>query len=326
MTRGIIMTDQTSTRTALVTGAAGFIASHITRALLQRGWTTRAMDDLSGGVGWSRLENVAESRLLRITGSILDAIAVADAVKGVDVIVHHAALVSVPESVARPLTYHQVNATGTLMVLEAARRAGVKKIIYASTSAAYGDDPAQPKTETMLPQPMSPYAVSKYTGERYVSAYAALHGMATVSLRYFNVFGAGQNPRSQYGAAIPSIVTKMLQNQRPTIYGDGEQTRDFCSVDNVVNANLLAVQSDALKGQTLNIGCGRAITVNQIVKTVNAILGTQIQPDHQPPRPGEVRHSLADISAAKQLLGYEPVTPFDQGLRVAVDWYRSQSK
>ena len=324
------MTEQAAqtvaSRLALVTGAAGFIASHITRALLQQGWAVRAMDDLSGGLGWSRLADEKESRLSRITGSILDAIALAEAVKGVDVIVHHAAMVSVPESVAKPITYHQVNATGTLMVLEAARRAGVKKIIYASTSAAYGDDPQQPKVESMLPQPMSPYAVSKYAGERYVSAYAALHGMATVSLRYFNVFGPGQNPRSQYGAAIPSNVTKMLQGQRPTIYGDGEQTRDFCSIDNVVNANLLAIESDVLKGQTLNIGCGRAITVNQIVKSVNAILGTQIEADHQPTRPGEVRHSLADISAARQLLGYEATVQFDEGLRRALDWYRAQIK
>jgi UDP-glucose 4-epimerase len=317
------MADTSPSRIALVTGAAGFIASHISRALIAKGWTVRALDDLSGGMAWSRLDGMTDVKLTRIAGSILDTLTLNEVVKGVDAIVHHAALVSVAESVTRPMIYHQVNATGTLMVLEAARRAGVKKLVYASTSAAYGDDPAQPKVETMLPDPMSPYAVSKYAGERYVTAYATLHGMHTVSLRYFNVFGPGQNPRSQYGAAIPSIVSRMLKGERPIVYGDGEQTRDFCSIDNVVAANVLAIESDKLKGQVVNIGCGRAVSVNQIVRSVNAALATRIEAERQAPRAGEVRHSLANIAAARELLGYEPAVQFVEGLVKAIEWYKT---
>jgi UDP-glucose 4-epimerase len=202
---------------AVVTGAAGFIASHIVRGLLDRGHAVRAIDDLSGGMGWSRLDDLGE-RVDRVRASILAPPAtLAAAFRGVTVVIHHAALISVPESVQRPVDCHAVNATGTLAVLEAARAAGVNRFVYASTSAVYGDGPEQPKREAMVPDPISPYAVSKYAGERYVSAYAKLHGMATVSLRYFIVFGQEQNPRSQYGAAIPAIVTHVLRDERPTI-------------------------------------------------------------------------------------------------------------
>jgi nucleoside-diphosphate-sugar epimerase len=241
---------------------------------------------------------------------------------GVDVIFHLAARVSVAESVHEPMLYHEVDATGTLNVLEAARRAGVNRVVYSATSAAYGDDPEQPKRETMVPAPGSPYAVAKFAGECYVSAYARLHGMRNVSLRYFNVFGPGQNPKSQYGAAIPNIVSRMLRGERPTIYGDGEQTRDFCHVANVVRANLLAAESDRAAGQVVNVGCGVAISVNQIVRSVNAITGLNVQAEHVAPRPGEIRHSLADISAARELLGYEPVLMFEEGLAKAIEWYR----
>lgn len=310
-------------KTALVTGAAGFIASHITRALVGRGYAVRAFDDLSGGMQWSRIADLREHGVTLMQGSVLDAVALAEAVRGVDVIFHHAALVSVAESVGEPLRYHQADATGTLMVLEAARKANVRRLVYASTSAAYGDDPEQPKRESMVPAPGSPYAVAKFAGECYVSAYARLHGMQTVALRYFNVFGPGQNPKSQYGAAIPNIVSRMLKGQRPTIFGDGEQTRDFCHVDNVVSANLLAAESDKAAGQAVNVGCGVAISVNQIVRSVNAITGANVEADHAPARPGEVRHSLADITAARELLGYEPVLMFEEGLRQAIEWYRA---
>ena len=303
---------------AVVTGAAGFIASHIVRGLLERGYAVRAVDDLSGGLGWSRLD-VLGDRVERVRASILAPSAtLAAAFRGAGVVVHHAALISVPESVDRPVDYHAVNATGTLAVLEAARAAGVNRFVYASTSAVYGDGPGQPKVETMVPDPVSPYAVSKYAGERYVSAYAKLHGMATVSLRYFNVFGQGQNPHSQYGAAIPAIVTRVLRDERPTIYGDGEQTRDFCHVSNVVRANLLAAAADHLRGQVVNVGTGRRASVNDIVAAANRLAGKRVEPVHAPPRAGDVRDSLADITAARALLGYEPATSFEDGLTAYV--------
>jgi UDP-glucose 4-epimerase len=305
-----------------VTGAAGFIASHITRGLVERGYAVRAFDDLSGGMQWSRIADLKDRGVSYLQGSILDAVALADAVKGVDVIFHLAALISVAESVHWPMKYNTVDSTGTLMVLEAARHARVKRLVYSSTSAIYGDDPEQPKRESMLAAPGSAYAIGKFGGECFVSSYAKLHGMQTVSLRYFNVFGPGQNPKSQYGAAIPNIVSRMLKGQKPTIYGDGEQTRDFCHVANVVAANLLAAESDKAAGQVLNVGCGQAISVNQIVKSVNAITGSNVEAEHTAPRPGEVRHSLADISAAKQVLGYEPKLMFEDGLRQAIEWYR----
>lgn len=308
--------------TVLVTGAAGFIASHVSRGLTTSGYTVRAFDNLSGGFGWTRLTDLG-NKIERIAASILDADAVARAVQGVDAVIHHAALVSVPESVARPLDYHEVDATGTLRLLEAARQAGVPKFIYASSSAAYGDAPEQPKHEFFRAAPVSPYAVAKYTGELYVSAYAAVHQLRTISLRYFNVFGPGQNPKSQYGAAIPMIVGKLVCGERPTIFGDGEQTRDFCFIDNIVRANLLSVAAPNLAGQAVNIGCGRRVSVNDVVNKTNALLGTSIKPQCDPPRPGDVRDSLADISLARQVLGYEPLVHFDEGLVRSIEWYKA---
>ncbi len=305
----------TTPRIAVVTGAAGFIASHIVRGLLDQGYVVRALDDLSAGLGWSRLDELGDA-VERVTASVLAPPAAAFA--GADVVIHHAALISVPESVERPVDYHAVNATGTLTVLEAARAAGVRRVVYASTSAVYGDGPVQPKVETMVPDPISPYAVSKYAGERYVSAYAKLHGMATVSLRYFNVFGQGQNPHGQYGAAIPAIVTRVLRGERPTVYGDGGQTRDFCHVSNVVRANLLATEAGHLRGQAVNVGTGRRASVNDIAAAANRSAAERVEPVYAPPRAGDVRDSLADISAARTLLNYEPVTSFEDGLAAYV--------
>ena len=305
--------------TALVTGAAGFIAGHLTRALVNRGYAVRALDNLSGG-SWSTLDDLGD-RITRLTADVTDPAALRTAAEGVDVVFHHAALVSVPQSVERPLDYNAVCAGGTLAVLEAARAAGAR-VVYASSSACYGENPAQPKVETMLPAPISPYAVAKYAGELYVSAYAALHGMKTVSLRYFNVFGAGQNPKSQYGAAIPSILSRMLRGERPTVYGDGGQTRDFCHIDNVVNANLLAAEAD-VKGEALNIGCGRRTSVNEIVEQANALLGTDLPPEYRPARPGDVRDSLADISLAEGVIGYRPMVYFEEGLERSIPWYKA---
>jgi UDP-glucose 4-epimerase len=302
-----------SKKIVLVTGAAGFIASHITRGLVNKGYHVRAYDDLSGNMGWSRLEDLGD-KIERITASILDKEALANALKGVSMISHHAALISVPESVARPLDYHDVDATATLQLLEAARKAGAMRVVYASSSAAYGEEPEQPKKESQRPVPISPYAIAKYTGELYVSAYAKLYGMQTIALRYFNVFGPGQNPKSQYGAAVPNIVSLMKSGKPPIVYGDGEQTRDFCHVYNVVHANLLALEAPRLKGEVVNIGTGKRVSVNYLVAQVNKLLGTNIVPTHEPPRAGDVRDSLADISLAKEVLGYEPQLQFEEGL------------
>ena len=283
----------------------------------------RILDDLSRG-DKSRLNDIA-GRIEFIKGSILDPGALASAVRSVDAILHHGAWVSVPHSVEHPAEYHEINATGTLRVLEAARAAGVRRVIYASSSAAYGESLELPKRESMRGVPISPYAVAKYTGELYMSVYAMVYGMETISFRYFNVFGPHQDPKSLYGAAIPAIVTRMLRGERPTIYGDGEQTRDFCFVDNVVQANMLAVEAPKLAGEVVNIACAQRTTINQIWQLTNGILGTNIQPIYAPPRAaGDVRDSLADISAATRLLGYHPVVLFEDGLRKSIEWYRTQ--
>jgi UDP-glucose 4-epimerase len=304
----------------LVTGGGGFIASHIVRALVERGDKVRVLDDLSGCKSWKRLDDIKD-KIELVQGSILDQAAVERAVQDVDVIFHKAALVSVPESVADPIAYHETDATATLKLLEAARKAKVSRVIYASTSAIYGDAPEQPKVESMRGLPISPYGIAKYAGELYLTAYAVLHGLQTISLRYFNVFGPGQDPKSQYGAAVPSIVSKILTGISPTIYGDGNQTRDFCHVNNVVHANLLAADAPKLHGEVVNIGCGKRVTVNRIVELANQLLNKNVKPIHEPPRAGDVRDSLADISLAKTVLNYEPVMHFDEGLRHSIDWY-----
>lgn len=305
---------------ALVTGGAGFIGSHIVRGLLQAGARVRVLDDLSGGKSWDRLVEFGDP-VERIQGSLLDTRLLDQAVTGVHVIFHLAAKVSVPQSVIDPIGYHEVDATGTLLLLEAAKHRGVSRFVYSSTSALYGDAPEQPKHESHRALPISPYGVAKYTGELYVGAYAKLHAMQTCSLRYFNVFGPGQDPKSQYGAAIPNIVSSILRDEPPVIYGDGEQTRDFCYVQNVVHANLLAAQAD-VNGQAVNIGTGQQISVNDVVRTANRLLGKNVAPRHDPPRPGDIRVSYADISEAKRLLGYEPLVNFEDGMAKSIEWYR----
>lgn len=310
-------------RTALVTGGAGFIGHHLAHALVVRGVKTRVLDDLSRG-SLERLRDIA-SDIEFIEGSVLDEGKLKQALRGVEVVFHHGALASVPQSVEQPLEYHEVDATGTLKVLEVARQAGVKKVIYAASSSAYGDQPELPKRETQLPAPISPYAVAKYVGELYLSVYAELHGMETLSLRYFNVFGPHQDPKSLYGAAIPAIVSRVVQGVSPTIYGDGEQTRDFCYIENVVEANLLAARTPGLKGQVVNVACGQRVSVNDIVRQANAYLGSAVKPVYAPPRAGDVRDSWADISAAAALIGYRPKVFFEEGLRRWIDWYKAKS-
>ena len=259
-------------RTALVTGGAGFIGHHLVKALCAAGWKVGVIDDLSRGL--RRRLDAVKDQIQFIEASILDAPAMQSAMSGVGVIFHLAAWAGVPQSVRLPLEYHQNNATGTLVLLEAARAAGVKRFIYAASSSAYGDRTPLPKHESMPPAPISPYAAAKYSGELYVQLYAQLYGMESIRLRYFNVFGPEQDPASQYGAAIPAIVTRMLRGEPPTLFGDGEQTRDFCFVDNVVRANLLAADAPRLRGEVVNIACGQQISVRRIVALTNQILGT----------------------------------------------------
>ena len=308
--------------TILVTGGGGFIGSHIVHAFVAAGHRVRALDNLSGCGSWRRLDDLGD-RVERIVGDVRDAAVVDPAVAGVDAIYHEAAAVSVPESVARPMDYHAACATGTLAMLEAARRASISRFVYASTSAAYGDAPEQPKVETMRPMPVNPYGVAKLAGEMYVTAYAKLFGMRTISMRYFNVFGPGQDPKSQYGAAVPSIVATILRGESPTIYGDGEQTRDFCYIDNIVSANVLALTAD-VRGEAVNVGCGRRVSVNAIVREASRLLGRPVVSTYAPSRAGDVRDSLADIALAGRVIGYRPVVQFEEGLARSLEWYQQQ--
>ena len=243
-------------------------------------------------------------------------------VKGIDVVLHEGALPSVPRSVDDPAFTHRHCVDATFTLLLAARDAGVKRFVYAASSSAYGDTPTLPKVETMAPNPLSPYAVGKLVGEYYCSVFSKVFGLETIALRYFNVFGPSQDPASQYAAAIPAFVTAILRDQPPTIYGDGEQSRDFTYVDNVVQANLLAARAKETHGEVVNIACGEAVTVNAIIGMINELLGKNVKPIYAPARAGDVKHSLADITAAKKLIGFEPVMLFREGLEKSIDWYR----
>ncbi len=304
----------------LVTGGAGFIGSNICRRLVAEGCFVRVVDNLLTG----KRANLAP---------ILDQIEFVEAdmgvpevaravVQGIDVILHEGALPSVPRSVDDPALTHQHCVDATFTLLLAARDARVKRFIYAASSAAYGDTPTLPKVETMAPNPLSPYAVGKLVGEYYCSVFSKVFGLETIALRYFNVFGPGQDPASQYAAAIPAFVTAILRDQPPTIYGDGEQSRDFTYVDNVVQANLLAGRAKETHGEVVNIACGEAVTVNAIIDRINQLLGKHVKPIYAPARAGDVKHSLADITAAKKLIGFKPVVLFREGLEKSIDWYR----
>jgi nucleoside-diphosphate-sugar epimerase len=247
----------------------------------------------------------------------------AAAVKDIDVVLHQGALPSVPRSIEDPAATHRNCVDATFTMLLAARDAKVKRFVYAASSSAYGDTPTLPKIETMPVRPLSPYAVGKLVGEYYCSVFYNVFGLETISLRYFNVFGPYQNPKSQYAAAIPAFVTSILNDKSPTVYGDGEQTRDFTFIDNVVQANLLAARAKQTQGQVVNIACADRITVNAIIELINTLLGKNVKPSYVPSRKGDVKHSLADISLAKQVIGYEPVVPFRQGLEKAIDWYKN---
>jgi nucleoside-diphosphate-sugar epimerase len=305
----------------LVTGGAGFIGSSIARALLARGDEVRVLDDFSSG----KRENLADlaGRVDLHEGDIRDDAALERALAGVELVFHEAAIPSVPRSLVDPLSSHDVDATGTLKVLFHAKKAGVRRVVYAASSAAYGDTPTLPKIETMRPSPLSPYAVAKLAGELYCQMYATAYGLETVSLRYFNVFGARQDPQSEYAAVIPRFVTAALRGEGVTIFGDGTQSRDFCYIDNTVEANLLAASAPAerVSGRMFNVACGEATTLNQVVERLGTIVGKQIPVTYAPARVGDVKHSLADIGEARAQLGYKGDVSFLEGLRRSVAWY-----
>ncbi|HOW70379.1 MAG TPA: SDR family oxidoreductase [Phycisphaerae bacterium] len=307
--------------TYLVTGGAGFIGSHLVERLVKDGQTVRVLDNFSSG----RRQNLAPfaARIEVIEGDIRKTDDCAIACKGVDVIFHEAAVPSVPKSVADPRTSHEANIDGTFNLLMAARDAKCRRVIYAASSSAYGDLPDLPKRESACPSPLSPYAVNKLVGEHYLRTFYCCYGLETISLRYFNVFGPRQDPKSQYAAAIPAFVSAILKNQPPTIYGDGEQSRDFTYIDNVVHANVLAARAAKTEGQVVNVACGERVTVNQIIAQINSLLGLNIRPDYVDTRPGDVKHSLADITLAGRILGYKPVVDFEEGLRRAIEWYKN---
>lgn len=297
---------------ALVTGGGGFIGSHIVMRLLDGGHEVRVIDDFSTG----RKENLAGAagRIDLREGDLRDPDAVRGAVEGVDWVFHEAALPSVARSVEDPLSTNAVNVQGTLQLLLAARDAGVRRVVYAASSSAYGDTPTLPKIETMPPSPLSPYALQKYAGEQYCVMFSRLYGLETVALRYFNVFGPRQDPAGFYSAVIPRFIVQLARGEKPTVFGDGEQSRDFTYIDNVVDANLLAAERSEAVGEVINVACGERITLNRLLAELRDILGVDIPAEHGPPRAGDVRHSLADISKAHRLLGYEPGIALREGL------------
>jgi nucleoside-diphosphate-sugar epimerase len=307
----------------LVTGGAGFIGSHIAETLVKRGDEVRVLDNLSTG----KMENLAgiAARFEFVEGDIRDLETCRRAVDGVVAVFHEAALASVARSVEDPLLANAINVTGTLNLLVAARAAGVGSFVLASSSAVYGDDLTMPKVEGREGRPVSPYGATKLFDEKYAQAFHILHGMNTVSLRYFNVFGPRQDPFSEYSAVIPLFVTKILRGERPTIFGDGEQSRDFIFVEDVVRANLAAAGSTAAAGEAFNVACGTGTTVNGLLAAVNAVLGARVEARYAPPRPGDILHSTADVSKARRLTGFAPGRSFLDGLRATVDWYKKRS-
>jgi len=309
----------------LVTGIAGFIGSSIAHELVSRGESVRGLDDFSTG----KPENIQDIKndIDFRQASLLDEAALASACKGIDYVVHQAALPSVPKSVAEPQLTHAVNVNGTLNLLIAARDAGVKRVVYAASSSAYGESEVLPKQEAMIPRPISPYAVQKLTGEYYMQTFSAVYGLETVSLRYFNIFGPRQDANSQYSAVLAKFITQMQQGETPTIFGDGEQSRDFTFVANAVQANLkaCAVPAKDVSGKVFNIATGSRFSLNQTFEMLRKIIGFTGPAKFAPPRTGDVKHSLADITLAQKHLGYSADVSFEEGLRRTVEWYEQQA-
>lgn len=306
----------------LVTGGAGFIGSNIVRELVRRGERVRVLDNLSTG----KLENLAGlmDRIEFMAGDVADPETARLAVAGMDYVLHQAAIPSVQRSIEDPLATDRANVRGTLCMLMAAREAGVKRFVFASSSSVYGESRELPKREDMPAVPLSPYGVSKLAGEAYCRAFHRVYGLPTVALRYFNVFGPYQDPRSEYAAVIPRFITALLNGNRPTIYGDGLQSRDFCFVSNAVEANLLACQAPDAAGEVFNVACHQQHTLLDLLRVLSDLIGTRVEPIFAPPRPGDIRHSLADISKARRLMGYEVRVGFHEGLARTVAWYRDQ--
>jgi UDP-glucose 4-epimerase len=308
--------------TYLVTGGAGFIGSHIAAALVERGDRVRVLDNLCTG-HHSNLAKVAD-RVEFVQGDLVNPRDVERALDDVEVVFHEAALASVPRSVDAPLDTNAACVTGTVTLLDVARRTGVRRVVFGGSSSAYGDQPTPAKHERLLPAPLSPYAAAKLAGEFYCQAFTATYGLETVTLRYFNVFGPRQDPKSQYAAVIPKFITEMVAGRRPTIFGDGKQSRDFTYIDNIVQGNLLAADAPAAVGRTINVACGESYDLLQLVEGINRVLGTKIEPVFEPARVGDVRKSLADISLARELLKYQPTVGFEDGLRRTVEYYRGR--
>ena len=308
----------------LVTGGAGFIGSNIVEELVNQGATVRVIDNFSTGhrQNLKTFQNSVDFRELDIC-NLAD---LKEAVAGVDYILHQAAIPSVPRSVIDPISSHNADVTGTLHVLWAAKEAGVKRVVYAASSSAYGDSEQLPKEEAMRVRPISPYGLMKYMGEEYCQLFTSLYGLETVPLRYFNVFGPRQDPTSQYSGVLSRFITAMLCGQRPVIFGDGEQSRDFTYVSNVVRANLLACQSARAVGKVHNVACGGRITLNKVVEILNRLLGTHLEPIYEAPRTGDIKHSMANIMRAKANLNYIPTVGFEEGLKQTVEWYQDYLK
>lgn len=304
----------------LVTGGAGFIGSHIAGELVKRGHSVRIVDNFSTG----KKENIAPflEKIDLIEGDIKDFEVCHQAAKDMDFVLHQAALTSVPRSIEDPLLTNEVNITGALNLLLASRDAGVQRFVLASSAAVYGDNPGLPKKEDMEGLPLSPYAASKRMGELYCQVFNRAFGLSTVSLRYFNIFGPRQDPSSQYASVIPNFIGKMLKEEKPVVFGDGEQSRDFLYVSNVVEANILASQAREVSGEVFNIGSGERTSVNSLVVKLNEILDKEIKPTYEEPRPGDIKHSYADISKARKMLKYEPSVSFSEGLGETVRWYK----
>jgi UDP-glucose 4-epimerase len=305
------------TRSALVTGGAGFIGSHLVDGLLEQGWRVRVLDDFSSGraANLAHLNGSAEI----VPGDLRDTVLLARVLAGVEVVFHQGAVPSVPRSVAEPERTNDVNVTGTLAVLGAARKAGARRVVFASSSSAYGDTPVLPKVETMPPCPLSPYALQKYAGERYCQLFHRLYGLETVALRYFNVYGPRQNPKSEYAAVIPRFATACLAGEAPVVFGDGEQTRDFTYVGDAVAANLLAADAPRAPGEVVNVAGGRRVSLNQLLGEIRSLTRAHVEPRYEPARAGDVRDSLADLSRARELLDYAPRVDLRSGLARTIE-------
>lgn len=301
----------------LVTGGGGFIGSHIVRALLEKGEEVRVFDNFATG----KRENLEGLSLELFEGDLRDGDALEKAVKGVEFVFHQGALPSVARSIEDPFTSHSVNATGTLLLLQACLQAGVRRVVYASSSSIYGDTPVLPKHEEMFPSPLSPYAAAKLAGEYYCQVFWKVHGLETVCLRYFNVFGPRQDPASPYAAVIPRFINAALDGGRPTVFGDGTQSRDFTYVDNAVEANLLAASVPQAAGEVMNVACGERISLVDLIRGLNEIIGREIAPVFAKPRPGDIKHSEAAIDKAGAVLGYHPRIKFREGLQKTVEWF-----